>query len=93
MCKSSRDRAGGGFCAGGASSYTLKPHQSEEHACEVCGIHHMFAQHGALGKAWYSTGAKAAAWCLLIHADAPVSSTSFGHVYHIHEVLYGHSHK
>jgi hypothetical protein len=51
MCKSSRNRAAGEFCAGGASSYTLKPHQSDEHGCEVCGIHHNYAQHGALGGA------------------------------------------
>ena len=49
MCGSSRSAAGE-FCAGGKSSYTLKPHQShDDHDCEVCGIHHMYVQHGALG--------------------------------------------
>jgi len=40
----------GEFCAGGKTSYTLKMDQSnEDHDCEVCGIHHSYAQHGALG--------------------------------------------
>jgi hypothetical protein len=52
MCKSSRDRESDAFCAGGKSSYTLKPDQShDDHECEVCGIHHLYAQHGAMGGA------------------------------------------
>ena len=43
-CKSSRNKKSGDFCAGGKSSYTLKLNQDQDdHACEVCGIHHIYA--------------------------------------------------